>query len=174
MKNTNTLRCIIKRLIFTLIIILSFSAQFNLFAANLPFPVYFLIPVVVSVSMYEKEYAGLFFGLLAGVLWDIASPATDGIMALIFTIGAFATGILSKYILRNTLLNGILLSLIFSFIYSAVSLLLYTDSFAYELLRGYFIKTYLPAIIFTAVLSIPCYIAVRALSRHFKGKEQLS
>ncbi len=170
--NKNSLLCIIKRLIFTLIIFLSFTLQFKLLAFSLPFPVYLLIPAVIGITMHEKEAAGIFFGLLSGILWDITSPATDGLMALTFTVGAFITSFLVKYILRNTLLNGILLNLIFSFIYSVSALLLHTDSFSFEFLRDIFIKNYLPAIIFTAALSIPYYLSGRYLSRKFKEKEQ--
>lgn len=64
---------------------------------------FLLIPLSVSIAMFEKEISGMFFGLLTGILWDISSPVTDGVFALFFTLTAFTCGLLTHYIFRNSL-----------------------------------------------------------------------
>ncbi len=64
---------------------------------------FLLIPMSVSIAMFEKEFTGMLFGLLAGILWDVSSPVTDGVFALFFTVTAFFCGLLTHYVFRNSL-----------------------------------------------------------------------
>ena len=118
--------------------------------------------------MYEKEFAGLFFGFLAGALWDLASPLTDGLLALFFAVLAYVIGLLSKYILRNTLLCQIVLTVITSAVYS-IFMLLYTGfSSGIAILRHLTLGTYLPAVLLTVITSIPVYFIIRRTAIKFR------
>ena len=73
-----------------------------------------LIPLTVAVCVFEHEYAGFFFGLLGGALYDLASPAADGIYAIVFAVLGCAAGLVMHYLFRGTLLSAFLLTLIFA------------------------------------------------------------
>ncbi len=159
----------IRRLIFAVFTLLAFCIQcISLPAVRFGVPVFILIPLIVSISMYEKEFTGLFFGLLTGALWDLASPLTDGILALFFALLSYIICLLSRYILRNTLLCQIVVTGITSAVYS-IFMLLYTGfSSGPDILTRLALGTYLPAIILTAVVSIPVYFCVRKTAVKFR------
>lgn len=73
--------------------------------------VFLLVPLSVSISMFEHEFSGMLYGLLCGALWDLSSAIPDGIYALYFTIFACIAGLLTHYILRNTLISAVVLNI---------------------------------------------------------------
>ena len=123
----------IRRLIYVLLTVAAYLFQCAFLPrTGFPLPVFFLIPLLISVSLFEHEFSALFFGLLTGALWDLASPVTDGALALIFAFTACLTGLLSHYILRNTLLNTLLLTAIVSIIYSLITELFFASALDFQ------------------------------------------
>ena len=106
---------IYRRLIFVGMFLLTAAVQNTLLTAA-GHTALLLVPLTVSVCICEKEFAGLFFGILGGALYDIASPAPDGVYALLFAALGCAVGLLTHYVFRNTLLSGLLLTLAFGFL----------------------------------------------------------
>lgn len=156
---------IFRRVIFIILTFAAFVIQFTYIPAlSLSFPLYTLIPLSVSVAMFEKEFSGILFGLLAGILWDMASPMPDGILALGFCIFAFITGLLTRYLIRNTLLSALLLSFAACLIYSSAALLATGFSSDPILLREIAVSVYLPATALSSLLTLPVYFGVRKIS----------
>lgn len=159
----------IRRLFFIFFTLAAFCIQcISLPAAGFGVPVFILLPLLISISMYEREFTGLLFGLFAGALWDLASPLTDGLLALFFAILAYSIGLMSRYILRNTLLCQIVLTLVTSSAYS-LFMLFYTGlSSGFGIWRELIFTTWLPAILLTAFISIPVYFSVRKVAVRFR------
>ena len=68
--------------------------------------------VTVSNASGEVEWrSGMLYGLLCGALWDLSAAIPDGIYALYFTIFACLAGLLTHYILRNTLISALVLNI---------------------------------------------------------------
>ena len=172
MKNRKTVLNVLRRLIFSLLIIAAYLLQCVLFPKTaFPFPVLILIPATLSVAMFELEYAGLFFGLLAGALWDLASPMPDGLLAFLFALAAGLTGLLSRYVLRNTLLGAMGVILTVSVLYTAIAIPVFSSAMDLYETRSVFYTRFLPAILTSVLLTVPCYFTVRWLSvrlRHEK------
>lgn len=172
MKNKKTLLSILRKTVFLLLIAIAYIFQCALIPKTaFPFPVFLLIPLTLSVSMFEYEFSGLFFGLFAGALWDLASPLPDGLLAFLFALTAATAGLLSHFVLRNTLFGALLLSTVTSFLYSLICILYFSSSMDFYDFRDTFISYYIPAVIISAVLTVPFYFSVRALSvklRHDK------
>ncbi len=169
MKHKRLTTQFIRRLFFIFFTLIAFIIQcITLPAAGFSFPVYILIPLLISISMYEREVTGLFFGLLAGALWDLASPLTDGLLALFFAASAYIIGLLSRYILRNTLLSELVLTCVSSIIFSVFMLIHTGFASGIPVLRQLAITVYLPAVLLTAIISIPVYFSVRKIAVKFR------
>ena len=154
---------IIRRCIFAAAVVAVFLIQYTASFAfhGSFFPSGLLLPLTVSIAMAEREYAGLCFGLLAGVLTDTVSTVTDGVFTLYYAVIACAAGLLAHYVFRNTVLTAMLFTAVsgtaYCFILLIFNCLIHDASYAGELLRG----TYLPSVILSAVLTpITFYPAV--------------
>ena len=86
--------------------------------------VFLLIPMASAAAFFEREFAGAAFGLLCGALWDLASPAPDGVFALTFAVGAAAVGLLARYKFRRTLPAALTLHAGFTLLVGIVILLM--------------------------------------------------
>lgn len=157
-----------RRLIYFLLILSFYILQFIILPRTaFPFSVPLLIPLCVAVSMHEKEFAGMFWGLLTGVLWDMVSPHTDGLMAVIFTIAGLLTGLLTRYTLRNTLQSALLLTAAGALIPSVISLFYSVRKITGETFTEILTRETLPELIISLVLTIPVYLIVHTVSKHF-------
>ncbi len=71
---------------------------------------FLVIPIFVSIALFERENTGMFFGLLAGVLMDYGYGSGIGINAVLFCIVGYFLGMISNYVLRANILTEILVS----------------------------------------------------------------
>lgn len=69
-----------------------------------------LVPFVVCVAMYERTLTGLFYGVLAGALWDFASTGADGMFTLMLAVIGFGTGVIITFFIRNRFASAVVLS----------------------------------------------------------------
>ncbi len=172
MKNKILILPVLRRIMYILLTLAAFILQFTIIPkTGIPVSFYLLIPVCISISMFEKEFSGLFFGLIAGALWDLASPLTDGFLALVFAVICCLAGLLTHYLLRNTLLTAIILSLTASVLYTLILQFYFIESFSIDLFSKLLQEHYLPPVIITAVLTVPVYFLVRQTAIHFHGEQ---
>lgn len=69
---------------------------------------FLLLPLCVSIAMFEREIASAIFGVAAGVLWDVSS-GQDGFNALVLLIiGAVCSLLVSHFMRRNVLAATVL------------------------------------------------------------------
>lgn len=104
---------IAQRLLYTFLFLIVFVVQ-SVFLGDLPVAVTLLAPLTVAVCFFESELGGLLFGLLGGALYDIASPAADGVYTLLFALLGCVCALLVRYVFRNTLLSALLLAFVFT------------------------------------------------------------
>lgn len=162
-------RHILRRIIFALFTVTAFILQCTVLPlSGLSFPVFLLIPLLVSVAMFEKEFSGFFFGLFAGALWDTASTLPDGLLAFFISFYGFLSGLLSRHLLRNTLLNALILSASGLVLYSALALFAIPGSLPVEAYINLIKSIYLPGGAFALLLNVPIYFTVRAVSLKFR------
>ncbi|NLX93857.1 MAG: rod shape-determining protein MreD [Clostridiales bacterium] len=122
-----------------------------------------LIPAVVCIGMHERDVAGLFFGLFAGVLWDAFSAGPPNFNAIMLTVAGYVCGLLIGSIMRNNIMTALLLSTSFIFIYNTAYWL-----FAY-VVKGYdnvfevYLRFYLPSVLYTVFFMPIFYYLVRTV-----------
>lgn len=144
------------------------AALQNTFFSNFSTPLVLLVPLTVSVCSFEGEFAGVFFGVLSGALYDIVSSAPDGVFTLIFGVFGCAAGLLMRYILRETFLSVFLLTLTASFLTAAASfvftVILKDASNAFAV----FAKFYLSGAFLTAITLPIFYYPIKFIETRFK------
>ena len=161
----------IRGILFFVMILLSYILQFIILpVTSLPFPLLMLIPVTVSISLFGHETAGLFWGLISGLLWDMASPVTDGLYALIFPVIFLFTGLLSHYVLRNTCLTAAVFTAVFSLIPSLLGLIYSDEAASWDFISGVIKSEMLPAVISSVIVLIPLYFLTGKINRRFTSE----
>lgn len=162
---------IIRRCIFAAAVVAVFLIQYTASFAfhGSFFPSGLLLPLTVSIAMAEREYAGLCFGLLAGVLTDTASSVTDGVFTLFFAVIACAAGLLAHYVFRDTVLTAVLFTAVAAVVYCGILLayncLIHDVTFAGEFIK----RIYLPSVILSAAFTPLFYFPCSALHNAFKA-----
>lgn len=68
-----------------------------------------LIPIVVSIAMFEGPVGGAAAGIAGGLLWDLYADRLFGFNALLLMIICCAAGLLVRLLIRNNLLSALLL-----------------------------------------------------------------
>lgn len=128
-----------------------------------------LIPAVVCIGMFERETAGAFFGLIAGLLWDMASAQPIGFHSIILMCVGCISGLLITHLMRNSLLSGLLLGI--------VGIVLHTMLYwvFFVLLRGYsgavtlLYSQFFPSMLYTAFFIPLFYFILRILRKQLRS-----
>lgn len=125
-----------------------------------------LIPAVICTAMFERDIAGMFFGLFAGALWDVFSSGGDFNALYLMTCG-FLCGTLINTIMRNNLVTAAIMSVtavtVYSLGYWAFHYAFIPDGAAAHML----LKYYLPGIAYTSAFIPILFIIIRNIEKHY-------
>lgn len=69
---------------------------------------FILIPLCVSIAMFEREIAAAVFGVFAGILWDICS-VKDGFNSIVLLLICAVCSLLIIRLMRNNILTALVL-----------------------------------------------------------------
>lgn len=122
-----------------------------------------LIPVTVSIAIYEHETTGIFFGLFAGLLWDTCS-AGGNYYAIFLVIIAYISGSLVNNIMRINIVTASLLSAVWLLVYHVGYFFTHFGISQYYIL----LRRYLPAFLYSTLLAPFIYLAVMAICDAFE------
>lgn len=164
----------IRRSIFALLIVIAALMQ-NVRGG---FPSFFgshallLIPITVTIAMFERGAAGIGFGLFAGLLCEVCSSGGDGLSAVYLTAVGFICGTLITYYMRNNLVTALVLTggvcLIGAFLHWLIFVVrLGVDGAAYVLVRFY-----LCSVLYTVFFTPACYFTVMKLSEKIRKERR--
>lgn len=161
---------IVRRCIFAVFIIVTFIFQNTggLFPAPNGIHAILLLPLTICIAMFEREFAGMFFGLLAGALLDAFSTDTLCYHSLMFTAIGFFTGALITYLMRNNLVCATILTAVLTFIYNTVYYFLYCASDGNPKPVSLYFKYFFVSIIYTVIFTPLYYFIVREISKKMK------
>ncbi len=160
---------VIKRLIYVLFFLIALALQ-STFLGGLPIALTLLVPVTAAVCSFEKELGGMLFGLLGGALYDIVSPAADGIFALLFTLLGCAAALMMRYVLRGTLLSVFIITLVFSLLAAFTGFTFTVLAKSTEGAFALFRLRVLPGALLTALTLPVFYYPVRAVNNRLQER----
>lgn len=125
-----------------------------------------LIPAVVCIAMFERDVAGMFFGLFAGALWDMHASGASFNALFLLAVG-FICGTLINTIMRNNVVTAFLLTMIFVPIYEIGYWFFHFIAGGLDMAGFMLLRYYLPGIVYTAVLLPVMFIFIRAVEKIF-------
>ena len=164
-----------KRIIFNiLMIILAFTVQ-NCIFPLLPFlsasPNLLLI-LTFSFGFIHGKEAGMYYGLLSGLLMDLFYSGPFGFYTLIFVYVGYVNGICTRYYYEDYITLPLILSVVNDLAYN-----LYIYVFRFQIRKRlgigyYFMNLMLPEIIFTVVTTLLIYRIFLMFNRHLEEIEK--
>ncbi|MCM1364338.1 MAG: hypothetical protein NC122_09930 [Faecalibacterium sp.] len=164
----------IKRLIFAVLFVITAAVQHT--GGLLPVigsaHAMLLIPLTVSVAMFEQSVAALIFGVFAGFLWDMASVNADGYFAVFLAVTGFTVSLLMSFVMRNNFLCACLVSATASILCNVGYWLFFIVIRGYDSPIYLLMNYYLPSAIYTAVLIPIYYFLIRGISNLMKPEKQ--
>ena len=158
------------RILLLAALFIAAAAVQNSFLGSLKYAVLPLVPLTVAVCAFEGEMGGLLFGLLGGALYDIASPAADGVYALLFAALGCAVGLTMRYLFRSTLMSVFLLTAAFSLLTSLTGLIFTVFAKDHTGVLAAARARFLPGAALTALLAPLFYYPVRGIETVFRRK----
>ena len=129
--------------------------------------VFLVIPVCISIAMFEREIPSALLGAFAGALWDISSGA-DGYNALVITLLCATASLLISHLMRNNIVTALVLgggaTLAYELVY--IIRLSFSGNPMYRALTFY-----LPSLALTMVFIPVCYYVVKMVYSSFRATE---
>lgn len=155
---------VIRRVIFVLLIIAAAIIQNTGKISGGAFTVraFLILPLIVSISMFEREVASAVFGAFAGVLWDV-SAGVDGYNAFVIMLLCTACSLFISHFMRNSIITAFVLGVsvvaIYEVLYIIVFIVLQGGGNPIAAAFGF----YLPSLIFTSAFIPIFYYIVKAV-----------
>ncbi len=153
-----------RRIIFVVAIIITAIIQNTGARVNGVFDAhaFLLIPLLISISMFEREIVSALLGALAGLLWDL-SAGVDGYNVLVFMLLCAVCSILINRLMQNNIITAVVLGLSAVGAYIALYIMIYIvlDGGGYPLSQ--ILRFYLPSFIFTSLFIPVYYFLVRVV-----------
>ena len=125
-----------------------------------------LIPAVVCIAMFERDMAGMFFGLFAGALWDMNAGGASFNALYLLAVG-FICGTLINTVMRNNIVTATLLCSVFIPLYHIGYWFFHFVVGGLDSGRYMFLRYYLPGIGYTLLFAPIMFIIVRAIEKHY-------
>ncbi len=175
MFKSNVLPTVVRRILLFAVVLL-FSLLQNtdgllptVFGAR----VFWLIPLIVSVGMFDGEISGLIFGALGGAFWDVCSTVPDGFCAFYLAFVGCVAGVLVKFVMRNKLLTEYCIASV-----SVVAFVVFYWLFTVYIPVGdaenrNLLGFYLPSAVVTVLFSFVCYFVVDIICGKFKKADEI-
>ncbi len=160
----------IRRLVFVVLILVAALLQNtpNLFPEFFGAPAFLLVPVVVCISMFERDLAATLMGIFAGALWDVTLARGDGYNALILMVISTLVGFLINYLMRNNLSTALLLGGVAILIYEVLHWLIFVIFSGVEGGAKLLIVFYLPSAVYTFLFVPILYFGMRTFIQKLK------
>ncbi len=131
-----------------------------------------LLPILVTIAIFENEIVGLFFGLGIGILADIGLWSIIGFYSIIFTIVGFFIGILVVNFIHTNLLTTIIVSFVVIVItYGFYFLLAYVLKF-YDAPMYVLIHHFISRMLYTWAMTPIFYFFNKAIAVQIRKAEE--
>ena len=124
-----------------------------------------LLPLAVSISMFEGEWVGGLVAMACGLLWDMAGEAPFGSYGFLCLVVGVATGLLLKLLLRNEWFNCLFLVFTASVIIICMEFLFAYGIRDYDNIGQIFLTKHLPMIFYTSAISPALYFVVKSIEK---------
>lgn len=137
------------------------------------YKIIYMLPLVVSLGVFEKETCGLVYGIIGGAFIDLTSVAPDGLNALFFAFVGCTAGVLTHYVMKRNFVSAFIITAVSSLIYETLAWLIRVmipvGDKGCVLLLGRF----LPTAGITVLILPVTYIIAGLCMKYLKDKENI-
>ena len=130
-----------------------------------------LIPVAISIAMFESEVAGMAFGLFCGLLIDFGIGNTLGFHGLLLSVTCYALSLMVINLLQTNLITALLVSLIVLTSIFLLQWVFFYVLFGYDHVIFALVNRYFPRLIYTFVFVPIAFYFNRAFAVLIKPRE---
>ena len=124
-----------------------------------------LLPAVIIIACFLREWTGFWTGLLCGIALDTVTNGTSCLNTFLFLIIGTAAGLTFRLLLNRNLKAAMVLTLIISVAYYLIKWL-FLDLFAGDSSAAALLFYYhLPSAVYTTLFALPFFYFVRWLSQ---------
>lgn len=131
-----------------------------------------LIPVALSISMFESETAGMSFGLLAGLLIDFGTGGVLGYYGLLLSVVCYGIGLITANLIQTNFLTAMIIAIVITAALSLLHWVFFFVLFNYEHPVYALVAHFLPRFCYTAAIMPIIYYFTRALALQIRAKEE--
>ncbi|MBQ6268087.1 MAG: rod shape-determining protein MreD [Clostridia bacterium] len=125
-----------------------------------------LIPAVVCIAVFERDFAGLFFGLLAGALWDAAAGGASFRALYLMAVG-YLCGVLINTLMRCNIMTATLLSAGAVLLYELAAWLIAYPLAGLDRAVFMLLRYYLPGAVYSLVFAPVLFILVHTVQKKY-------
>jgi len=131
-----------------------------------------VIPLVLAVSMFEREFGSALFGAFCGLVLDVACGNLFGMSSIWLMPCALAVSLLIMHLMRPNFINHLWMVAVTCFIMAFMEYffnhLIWDEPNSDIILTRYIIPSYSTAVL----LSPAVYFIIRAISSRFREQEK--
>ena len=126
-----------------------------------------VVPLAVCIALFEDEVCAAAYGAFAGLVCDAGSFTVFGFNGLIVAFGCAAVALAMLYLMRQRLLNGMLLCAAVLTVRALLEYLFYFGIWEYAGTTQLLWRTYLPSVIYSTLTVGGYYFLVRGIRGKF-------
>ena len=116
-----------------------------------------LLPVAITIAVFEHELPSMFFGLVCGLLTDLGYSNSIGTFTIGLTIICFILGFCANNFITFNFFNAMLAATIVISVLISIHFLFYFVFAGYDNLGEYFVNHYISRIIQTILCAVPLF-----------------
>lgn len=131
-----------------------------------------LIPVLLTIAMFENERVGAGFGIFIGFIMDIGYGKVLGYNAIILAIIGYIVGAMAVNFIKTNLLTIMLVSAVCVFVVLSFQFIFFYAIKGYGELVYTFQNHYLPRMFYTIMITPIVYYFNLAFALDIKPKEE--
>ena len=163
-----------RRVIFLAFVALSALIENSAGARGIfSFKIIYMIPLVVSLGVFEKETCGLVYGIIGGAFIDVSSVSPDGLNALFFAFAGCTAGVLVHYVMKRNFISAFIITAVSSVIYETMAWLIRVMIPVGDRGCALLLSRYLPSAGLTVLILPVTYIITGLCMKYLKDKENI-
>ncbi|MEG0877981.1 MAG: rod shape-determining protein MreD [Oscillospiraceae bacterium] len=130
-----------------------------------------ILPLCLSVSLFEGEYVGAIFGAFGGLVWDLLSGRVMGFFAIGVMFSCFVVSVLAQLFLKENSTNLMLMTAAAMLFITGYDFLFGYIMPGYSGVLAYYVRSILPMTIFTSAISPLILLCVKKIYTAFIFEE---
>lgn len=130
-----------------------------------------LVPLAVCIAAREGEFVGALYGVLAGLLWEVAAGRTSGEFAILLLVLCFLCSVLVSLYLQGNKRNLSLLTAAVTFLVTGIDYVFTYWLQGHEGTGAIYLRQTLPTVVYTALATVAVWYLVRWVWEKFLVEE---